>query len=232
MFPRGAAGINTTAWALGSSNLAAGLDAGACIGGVLVGGVLAGIVAFLCGEPGVKYHLGFPMMSRSTFGMYGAYFVITIKLFVNFIFCGVQSYWGGLAASVVLSSIFPSFAHMKNTLPESAAITTQQLIGFICYIIVFTPLMFVHPSKLQPILYGSFYIVVATIGGLFIWAVASNGGAPTPPPAKSITASERSFHILLAISAVAGSWTGACIRCVDPFVTMKWNYEADFRQPI
>jgi NCS1 family nucleobase:cation symporter-1 len=65
---------------------------------------------------------------------------------------GIQAYWGGLAASVVLSSIFPSFHGMANTLPESAQITTQQLIGFIIYICIFTPIMFVHPSRLQPVL--------------------------------------------------------------------------------
>jgi cytosine/uracil/thiamine/allantoin permease len=65
---------------------------------------------------------------------------------------GIQAYWGGLAASVVLSSIFPSFHEMANTLPASAEITTQQLIGFVIYIFVFTPIMFVHPSRLQPVL--------------------------------------------------------------------------------
>ena len=65
---------------------------------------------------------------------------------------GIQAYWGGLAASVVLSSIFPSFHSMANTLPDSAQITTQALIGFIIYICIFTPIMFVHPSRLQPVL--------------------------------------------------------------------------------
>ncbi|KAK5716699.1 hypothetical protein LTR15_009591 [Elasticomyces elasticus] len=64
-----AAGLNTTAWALGSSNLANGLDLGGALGGIFAGGVLSGLVAFLCGEPGVRYHLGFSMMSRATFGM-------------------------------------------------------------------------------------------------------------------------------------------------------------------
>lgn len=52
-----AAGINTTAWALGSSNLANGLDIGGALGGIAVGGVLSGLVASLCGEPGVRYHM-------------------------------------------------------------------------------------------------------------------------------------------------------------------------------
>lgn len=71
-----AVGANTTVWSLSSSHLANGLDAGAAIGGIFVGGVLAGFVAFFCGEPGTRYHLGFPMMSRATFGMYGSYFVM------------------------------------------------------------------------------------------------------------------------------------------------------------
>ena len=84
---------------------------------------------------------------------------------------GIQAYWGGLAASVVLSSIFPSFQHMTNTLPESAAITTQQLIGFIIYICIFTPIMFVHPSKLQPVLAVSLISTTATVSGVFIWGM-------------------------------------------------------------
>jgi NCS1 family nucleobase:cation symporter-1 len=74
-----------------------------------------------------------------------------LDLLTTFSF-GIQAYWGGLAASVVLSSIFPSFHGMANTLPDSAQITTQQLIGFIIYICIFTPIMFVHPSRLQPVL--------------------------------------------------------------------------------
>jgi NCS1 family nucleobase:cation symporter-1 len=71
-----AVGFNTTTWALGSSNLANGLDGGATIAGIAVGAILAAFVAFVSGEPGIRYHLGFPMISRTTFGMYGSYFVM------------------------------------------------------------------------------------------------------------------------------------------------------------
>jgi nucleobase:cation symporter-1, NCS1 family len=56
--------------------LANGLDAGATIGAIAVGVILAALVAFVSGEPGIRYHLGFPMISRTTFGMYGSYFVM------------------------------------------------------------------------------------------------------------------------------------------------------------
>lgn len=51
---RVAAAVNSSAWSLGSSNLANGLTAGEAIGMVFVGSVLAGLIAFVCGEPGVR----------------------------------------------------------------------------------------------------------------------------------------------------------------------------------
>ncbi|KAK9421706.1 hypothetical protein SUNI508_05636 [Seiridium unicorne] len=210
-----AVGFNTTCWSLGSSNLANGLDAGATIGAIAVGFILAALVAFVSGEPGIRYHLGFPMISRATFGMYGSYFVIMLKCFVNFIFFGIQSYWGGLAANIVLSAIFPSFRNLANTIPESSAITTKQLIGFIIYIIIFTSMMFIHPSKLSKYVWISQAWVTITMVSLFIWAMSQNHGASFLGPSKTITSSERSFRILQAISAVAGSWTGSCIRQAD-----------------
>lgn len=89
--------------------------------------------------------------------------------------------------SVVLSAIFPSYQNMPNTLAADAGITTKQLVGFIIYILIFTSLMFVHPSKLQPLIYVSQFGINATIIGLFIWAVSTNKGASFLPPAKTIS---------------------------------------------
>lgn len=89
--------------------------------------------------------------------------------------------------SVVLGAIFPSFIHMDNTLSESVGISTQQLIGFVIYIIIFTSLMFIHPSKLQPLIYISQIAVNITMVGLFIWAMTSNHGADFLPPSKTVS---------------------------------------------
>jgi NCS1 family nucleobase:cation symporter-1 len=105
----------------------------------------------------------------------------------------------------MLSAIFPSYQNMANTLPVSAAITTNQLVGFIVYILIFTPLMLIHPSKLQKFLWVAFGAVLATIVGLFIWAVASNGGAPPLKAEIAIDESTRRFKMLQAVSSVAGA---------------------------
>jgi NCS1 family nucleobase:cation symporter-1 len=70
---------------MGGTAIANGLNAGEAIGAMAIASVIVAITAWLCGEPGVKYALGFPMMSRATFGMHGSYFVILIKCFTAFI---------------------------------------------------------------------------------------------------------------------------------------------------
>ena len=70
---------------MGGSGITNGLNAGEAIGAMIIGSVVCSLVAWTCGEPGIKYHLGFPIMSRATFGMYGSYFVVVLKCFTNFL---------------------------------------------------------------------------------------------------------------------------------------------------
>lgn len=58
MYKRIAAAVNISAWTTGSANLANGLTAGETIGMILVGSILAGMISFICGEPGVSLASG------------------------------------------------------------------------------------------------------------------------------------------------------------------------------
>ncbi|KAH8674590.1 permease for cytosine/purines, uracil, thiamine, allantoin-domain-containing protein [Tricladium varicosporioides] len=203
-------------WSMGSSAIANGLTAGQAIGAMLVGGVISAIIAWLCGRPGIKYHLGFPMMSRVTFGMFGSYFIVVLKCFTNFLYCGIQTYWGGLAVHVILAAVFPSFHRMKNTLPASANITTADLTGTIIYICFFVPLLLIKPYKLHKFFMFSFFGVITTILGMFIWAMAANRGAgDLVAPAKKLSTGDRAFVFIQAICTVCGSFTGSSIRHSD-----------------
>lgn len=77
--------VSASFWSLASSGISNGLTPGEAIGAMVVGAVMVALVAQACGAPGLKYHLGFPMMSRATFGMYGSYLVVLVKCFTTFI---------------------------------------------------------------------------------------------------------------------------------------------------
>jgi NCS1 family nucleobase:cation symporter-1 len=84
----------------------------------VVGMVISSCNAYLNGTPGAKHHLGYGMLARSTFGLWGSYFVVMLNVFQSFVFYGTQMYFGGQAFVIILNSLSPSFLHMRNTLPE------------------------------------------------------------------------------------------------------------------
>jgi len=80
-------------------------------------------------------------MNRATFGFWGTSIPITVVGLGGIVYSGLQSYYGGEAFTLILGAIFPSFHSMPNTLPASAAITTQNLIGFVCFIAIYIPIV-------------------------------------------------------------------------------------------
>ncbi|EXJ83331.1 hypothetical protein A1O1_06952 [Capronia coronata CBS 617.96] len=211
-----AGAICASFWSMGGTAIANGLNAGEAIGALLIGSVICAIVAHYCGAAGLKYHLGFPMLNRAAFGLYGSYFGVFVQCFVVFIYCGIQTYWGGLAVHVMLAAIFPSFHHMKNTIPSSSNITTQDLIGTILFFLVFLGVLLVPPYKMYNFFRVSFCAVVTTILGMFIWAMAANHGAGNlVEPAKKLSKAETFFVFLQTISILCGSFTGQSVRHSD-----------------
>lgn len=132
---------------------------------------------------------------------------------------GLQAFFGGQAIALILGAIFPSFKFMENTLPASAAITTQDLIGFMIYSILYFPVVyFIKPPVLRLALYPSFVLTMSTFTAMMIWALVSNGGTgPSTVLAASVqlTRSQRALRFVQCVSGVSGTWGGAAERFSD-----------------
>lgn len=48
--------------------------------------LLASINAYLNGTPGAKHHLGYGMLARAAFGLWGSYFCVMLNVFQSFVF--------------------------------------------------------------------------------------------------------------------------------------------------
>ncbi|PQE13795.1 uracil permease protein [Rutstroemia sp. NJR-2017a BVV2] len=214
----GTCGVCLSSWTIGSSLIGIGLTAGQAMASVTIGMLLASINAYLNGTPGAKHHLGYGMLGRAAFGLWGSYFCIMLNVFQSFVFYGTQMYFGGEAFVIILNSIFPTFLRMKNTLPESAGITTPALIGFILFIILYFPIIYFIPAhKIQKLLEVQVVIATATLLGIMGWAVHANGGSPGNLLAPSIplTKAETGFRVIQGITSVAGTYTGGSDRVSD-----------------
>jgi NCS1 family nucleobase:cation symporter-1 len=62
-----------------SSSVSKGLSPGLAIVAVLVGHLLVCVPAILNGHVGCVYGVNFPVLMRSTFGIYGAYFAVFVR---------------------------------------------------------------------------------------------------------------------------------------------------------
>ena len=106
---------------------------------------------------------------------------------------------------------------MPNTLPASAGITTQDLIGLIIYTVIYLPILwFVPPHQIRKCLYPSFIFITATFIGILAWIVHENGGTGSFISSPIILSkSQRAFRMVQCISSVGGTWGGAAERISD-----------------
>jgi NCS1 family nucleobase:cation symporter-1 len=76
----------------------------------------------------------------------------------------------------MIGAIWPSFYDMKNHFPVSAAMETNDFIGFVVFWLISFPLLAVKPERYKiPALVFSTTTIVAVVA-LLVWALVKNGG--------------------------------------------------------
>jgi NCS1 family nucleobase:cation symporter-1 len=79
-------GVSISGFTTASSYVTAGLGSWDTIAAIIVGSLFAGAVSWAGGQPGVDKRLGFTMMTRVTFGLWGKIFPLAAPLIGNIIF--------------------------------------------------------------------------------------------------------------------------------------------------
>ena len=190
-----------------SRSITKGLSPGLAITAVLVGHLLVCVPAMLNSYVGCVYGINFPVLMRSTFGVYGAYFGVFVRGVVACI-CklpaydqeivktnhgwqgfGTQSFQGGQCIQTMVSAIWPSFNKFPNHIPASAHVTSAQMLYFFLFILVQLPLLWLHVSTLR-YLFMAKTIIMPIFGlTLFIWALVG-GKSPRSPTPRFTTANQ------------------------------------------
>ncbi|KAF6821092.1 NCS1 nucleoside transporter [Colletotrichum musicola] len=163
-----------------STSVNKGLNPGLAILAVLVGHILVCIPAMLDGYVGCIFGINFPVLTRASFGLRGSYGAVFVRGVVACIWFGTQSFQGGQCLQVMIAAIWPSFDNFPNHLPESAHVTSAELLCFFLFIIVQMPLLWLHVSSLRYMFMVKTVIMPIFGLTLFIWAlVAAKGFGPT-----------------------------------------------------
>lgn len=210
-------GVNTTAWTAGSSLLALGLSVGQAMGVVVGVSVLSGIIAVSAGWMGSHQHLGFTVLSRSSWGMRGGFWPVLNRIVTACVWLGLQAYWGGQSIKIILGALIgPKFIGMRNTLPLSAHVDTSSLISFFIFMAIFVPSLLIPPEKLQLPLKISWVMITSTMFAILIWALcAAHGAGSLIHTGSSQTGSVLSWNTVYGLQSIFGTFASGCLGQSD-----------------
>ncbi|KAG9863455.1 NCS1 nucleoside transporter family protein-like protein, partial [Aureobasidium melanogenum] len=164
--------LNISNWQTPNTFLSYGLSAGQSMMVIVVGKLLVTFFSTLIAWCGLRWHIGFTVQNRFTWGLRGSYIPLLQRVLLNFIWCAIQCWNGGRLVAVCITAIWPSFAKMHNTLPSSMPTTTYQFVGFVLFWIFSVPFLFVRPEKFRlPFLVTSIYCGVGMLC-MMIWSLS------------------------------------------------------------
>lgn len=169
-------GLNLNTFMIASTAVSAGLSWWQAWIAVIIGYMAVAVIVVISARIGAIYHISFPIIARSTFGVWGAIWPTFNRFFMACIWYGVQAYIGGQCVTLVLRSIIPSYNNIPNGLPESAGVTTRDFLSFFIFSLISVPLVCLHPSQLR--FFFNFKSVVVPIAAIafFAWSIAEAKG--------------------------------------------------------
>lgn len=130
---------------------------------IVVGRLLICLFSCLIAWCGLRWHIGFTIQNRYSWGLRGSYIPLMQRVLLNFVWNAVQCWNGGRLMAVCLTAIWPSFHTMPNFLPSSmSAATSYQFVGFIVFWTISAPFLMIRPEKFKrPFQVSSIYCASA-----------------------------------------------------------------------
>ncbi|GKZ25504.1 hypothetical protein AbraIFM66951_001043 [Aspergillus brasiliensis] len=161
-----------------STGVSMGLTMWEAIACSFAGQFLAGCLMALNGRAGAVYRIPFPVLCRSSFGPWGAFWPTFNRAAMSIVWNGVNVTQGAQCLYVFLHAIFPSIARIPDKMGPKSALTSAQMICFLVYWLVNCAFLVVPVPKMKKLIYIK---VVVYYGGAFAmlaWVVRLAGGNP------------------------------------------------------
>ncbi|KAJ8081670.1 uracil permease [Marasmius tenuissimus] len=208
--------FNVNTWMISSSMIQAGLSwwqAWLCVW--LGYGCVAPFVAANA-RPGAKYHITFPVVARTSFGLYGSLWCTFNRGVMACIWYGVQASIGGDCMLVMLRAMWPSVNDIPNGLPESAGITTKGMLGFFLFWLISLPAIWFPIHQIRHLF--TLKAIVAPIAGMtfFIWCIVkAHGVGPIIHQPSRIHGSELGWEMMNGVMSGLSNMATLVVNAPD-----------------
>ncbi|KAF2244465.1 hypothetical protein BU26DRAFT_523107 [Trematosphaeria pertusa] len=201
-----------------SSVMSLGFTARETIPIVFFGFAICSVVITLTGKMGATYAVPFPVIIRSIFGMYGSFPAICIRAFVALMWTAILTVQAGNFLQRCIEAIWPSFIDFPNKFPESAGVTSAELLCIFLYWFCQTGLALMPISKLRILFWVKGVVVPPTFFALFLWAViVTKGGGELVTGQYKITSTymNTAYSALTGLNVIIGLFSSLAVNMPD-----------------
>ncbi|KAJ8131656.1 hypothetical protein O1611_g1967 [Lasiodiplodia mahajangana] len=170
--------FNINTWMISSTSIVNGLSWWQAWLSVWVGYSIAGAFVCMTGRIGATYHIGFPVVNRASFGIWGSLWPVLNRSVLAAFWYGVQAYIGGHCVYLMIRSIWLSWDRttIPNTFPANSGTTTADYASFFIFWLVSLPAIWFPVHKIRHLFTVKAYFVPTAGIAFFIWALVRAGG--------------------------------------------------------
>ncbi|TQV94190.1 NCS1 nucleoside transporter family protein [Cordyceps javanica] len=215
---------NTTTFITGSALIPLGLSWWQAVICIVVGNLIALAAVLANSMAGPRYHIGFPVISRSIWGMWGSQFTIWNRIFLSIgalsipthhhLLYASQAWTGGQCFHLIVLALDPSVdRHINNTMPRRAHLTTARFMSYVIFCAISLPFIWIRPHRLQWFLNSTSLVALVFYIALLIWALSTMGPSgfgstitedkPNPPSGPNSTAWVMVSGIVATVGSIA-----------------------------
>ncbi|RKU47271.1 hypothetical protein DL546_009055 [Coniochaeta pulveracea] len=175
---------------------------------------------FICstGRIGAAYHIGFPVICRSSFGIWGSLWPVFNRAAMACIWYGVQSYIGGKCVYLMIRAIWLSWDRntIPNTFSATSGTTTADYVSFFLFWFCSLPAIWFPVHKVRHLFTVKAYFVPAAGIAFFIWAIVRAGGiGPIVHQPASIHGSELGWQFVLGVMSSIANFATLVVNDAD-----------------
>ncbi|KAH6642153.1 uracil permease [Boeremia exigua] len=173
--------FNINTWMISGSNIADGLSWWQSWICVWLGYSIAACFVCLTGRIGATYHISFPVVNRSSFGIWGALWPVFNRAAMACIWYGVQGWIGGTCVYLMIRSIWNNWRDEDATggVPngiEGSGTSTVHFVSFFFFWLGSLPFLWPAVHKIRHLFTVKAYVVPTAGVAFFIWAIVRAKG--------------------------------------------------------
>ncbi|KAL2810803.1 permease for cytosine/purines, uracil, thiamine, allantoin-domain-containing protein [Aspergillus granulosus] len=210
--------FSPTTYNVGASLYAIGLNWWTILIASIVVSAMVAALLLLNSRGAAWYHIGYPTFIRASSGIYGSLVFVFIRGVVAILYMAIQTLYASKFIAVMLRCVFGHrWTDIPNYLPESAAITSGDLLAFgILWLLEF-PFAFVHPSKMDVVFRVKSVLAPVGLFATMIWALVSSHGADFSglSTAEAATGSALGWSFMKAINTIVSNMIPPLVNIPD-----------------